>query len=323
MNSSKDATDEEVSEDLAAKKRHHKLSYALNSDFGVASVLIQAFEWVSGKPKLLRAISRFEKLRNSVDGNALVYAELLQSLNITVDTTEAQAKRIPADGPVIVVANQPHGDLDALVVAHLIAQRRSDFRLIGRSKFWGPLGVGHFYIEVPAAGDPEAQRKIVEMRFEAMKHLREGGLVAIFPSGQIASSDTISGEAKEADWTPFVAKMVQRSGASVVPIGLPGSNSKVYQIARHISPLFGRALLLNQITRLMNTVVKPVIGPTLRNQLAIRINKNPRGAMEWLREQTLSLSAGHTTYEGVADPKDDDENTDDPGPMISGDGKDL
>jgi hypothetical protein len=49
---------------------------------------------------------------------------------------------------------------------------------------------GSYMIPVPFPHDPDAQRKGVEMRKKAMGFLKEGGVVALFPSGVVASSET-------------------------------------------------------------------------------------------------------------------------------------
>ena len=41
-----------------------------------------------------------------------------------------------------------------------------------------------------------------------------------------AITDDDFGPAVEADWKPFTAKLVQRSGAAVLPIFFPGQNSR-------------------------------------------------------------------------------------------------
>ena len=44
-----------------------------------------------------------------------------------------------------------------------------------------------YMISVPFPHEPDAQRKSVEMRAKAMAHLKEGGVISVFPSGVVAS----------------------------------------------------------------------------------------------------------------------------------------
>jgi hypothetical protein len=67
-------------------------------------------------------------------------------------------------------------------------------------------------IPVPFPHEPDAQRKSVEMRAKAMAHLKEGGVISVFPAGVVASSDTMFGPVIEREWAVFTAQMIRRSG---------------------------------------------------------------------------------------------------------------
>lgn len=144
-------------------------------------------------------------------------------------------------------------------------------------------------IPVPFPHDPNAQRKGVEMRTNAMKHLQQGGVVALFPSGGVAASETYFGPAIEGEWNVFTAKLIRRSGATVVPIKFLGQNSRAYQIANKVSPMLRQGLLLHEIVHSLNKPQAPIVGhPLLQDDLQ-KWDDDPRGFMAWLREHTLSL----------------------------------
>jgi putative hemolysin len=93
----------------------------------------------------------------------------------------------------------------------------------------------------------------------------------------------------EAEWNPFTAKLIQRSGAQVVPIFFPGQNSRAYQIANQISVTLRQGLLLHEVVHSLNRPQRPVVGkPITRDEIAAW-SDNPRGFVAWLRERTLSL----------------------------------
>jgi len=81
---------------------------------------------------------------------------------------------------------------------------------------------------MPFPHELNAQQKMIAMRAAAMDHLKKGGLIALFPSGVVARSDTLFGPAIEREWNIFSAKMIRRSGATVAPVYFPGSNSRAY-----------------------------------------------------------------------------------------------
>jgi len=264
------------------------LSYASTFDDPWKSRMISAMELVTGKLQILRMIRKFEK-RGAPSGQAF-WRAALDTMGIELTTPQAQLDLIPKEGPVIVVANHPHGMVDGMIFADLIGRVRPDYRILTRSLLTSIDEVaGSYMIPVPFPHDPDAQRKGVEMRAKAMGHLKEGGVVALFPSGVVATSETYWGPAVEAEWNVFTAKMIRRSGAQVVPMKFPGANSRAYQIANKLSPMLRQGLLLHEIVHSCNKPQAPIVGaPIPKSEIEAR-EGDPRGFMEWLREHTLAL----------------------------------
>ena len=144
-------------------------------------------------------------------------------------------------------------------------------------------------VPVPFPHEKDSLKKGIEMREIAMNHLAEGGVVILFPSGQVATSPDFFGLAIEAEWNVFTAKMVQRSGAVVLPIFFPGQNSRAYQIANKISPTLRQGLLLHEVTYALNKPQRPVIGEPITRAEIEPWASNPRGFVAWLRQRTLDL----------------------------------
>lgn len=265
------------------------LSYASTFDDPVKSRIISIIELFTGKLKILRMIKQFEK-RGTPSGQPF-WRAALDTMGIDLLTPQAQLDRIPKTGPVIVVANHPHGMVDGMIFADLIGRVRPDYRILTRSLLTSIDEVaGSYMIPVPFPHDPDAQRKGVEMRAKAMAHLKEGGVVALFPSGVVASSETWWGPAVEAEWNVFTAKMIRRSGATVVPMKFPGQNSRAYQIANKVSPMLRQGLLLHEIVHSCDKPQAPIVGhPIPQEEIDARAD-DPRGFMAWLREQTLGLT---------------------------------
>jgi putative hemolysin len=265
------------------------LTYANSFDDRWTSLAIKAIEWCTGKLTILRMVNKFEKSNASYRGQRF-WRGALNVMGIDLQTPADQIANIPETGAVVVVANHPHGMVDGMILAELIGQRREDYRILTRSVLTGlDEAATSFMIPVPFPHDPEAQRKMVEMRAKAMAHLKAGGVVALFPSGVVMSSDSWFGPAIEREWNVFTAQMIRRSGARVVPIYFPGSNSRWYQIANQVSAILRQGLLLHEIVRSCNKPQKPVIGKALTDEQMEPLQTDPRGFMAWLRKHTLDL----------------------------------
>ncbi|WP_294613541.1 lysophospholipid acyltransferase family protein [Roseovarius sp.] len=273
---------------LFTKYDRRSLTYANSFDSKMTSIVIRTMEWLTGKLAIVGMIRKFEK-RGAPTGQAF-WRAALDTMGIPLLTPDEEIANIPQEGPVVVVANHPHGLVDGMILADLIGRRRSDYKILTRALLTGIDEVAASYmISVPFPHEPDAQRKSVEMRAKSMAHLKEGGLISVFPSGVVASSDSLFGPAIEREWNVFTAQMIRRSGATVVPIFFPGANSRWYQMANRISSTLRQGLLLHEVVHSCNRPQKPVVGAPISDERMKMLETDPRGFMEWLREHTLSL----------------------------------
>ncbi|MDQ2092239.1 lysophospholipid acyltransferase family protein [Marimonas arenosa] len=270
--------------------RHDRraLTYANSFDSPLKSTAIRTLEWMTGKLTIIRMVREFER-RGAPRGQAF-WSAALDVMGIDRMTPREQLARIPKEGPVVVVANHPHGLTDGMILADLIGRVRDDYRILTRALLTGIDEVASSYmIPVPFPYEPDAQQKFVEMRRQAMAHLKQGGLVTLFPSGVVASSDSMFGPVIEREWNVFTAQMIRRSGAQVVPVRFTGANTRAYQIANRVSATLRQGLLLHEIVKSCNRPHAPVVGHPIGSERHAMLESDPRGFMAWLREHTLSL----------------------------------
>ena len=159
------------------------------------------------------------------------------------EVTEADLLRIPAKGPVVVVSNHPLGGLDGIILGDLLRQRRADVKLMANRLLARVRHAEHHMIFVdPFARDTPAAHNIAPLR-QSLKHLKEGGLLGVFPGNQVSHYRRESGEVADPPWVSHIAALVRRSGATVVPIYIEAKNSWLFERIGLIHPLL-RTLLL-------------------------------------------------------------------------------
>ena len=264
-----------------------KLSYANTFENPLQRITIQTIELLTARLRILRRIRKFEA--QGVPFGQPFWKQALDTMGIKLLTPEEQITRIPKDGPIVVTSNHPHGLVDGMILGELIGQVRTDYKILTRSLLTGVAEIDQFMIPVPFPHEPDALEKNLWMRKQAMDHLKNGGIVAVFPSGSVAASQTMFGPVIEREWNPFTSKMIQRSNAEVLPIFFSGSNSWLYQIANQISATLRQGLLLYEIAHAFNKPQSPVIGHVISRDKISKWSDNPRGFMSWLREETLRL----------------------------------
>ncbi len=263
------------------------LSYAGTFTNPLKAGTIRAIEWMTGKYTLLKLVRRFEAAGPVARSG--FWRRALDLLEIDLLTPDEQIARIPREGPVVIVANHPHGLVDGMILAELTGRVRQDYKILTRSLLTNVPIIQYHMLPVAFPHEPDALKTNIAMRKEAMKHLADGGVIILFPAGQVATSPGWFDSAVEPEWSPFTAKMILRSKARVVPVYFPGQNSRWFQIANKLSITLRQGLLLHEIAHAMGKPQKPVIGHPIERDEIDRWADNPRGFMAFLRETTLSL----------------------------------
>lgn len=267
-----------------------RLSYAGTFTNPWKAGTIRTIEWLTAKPQLLYLIRRFEA--QGVVAGQEFFERALRIMQIELQTPAEQLARIPREGPVVVVANHPHGLTDGLVMAVLVGRVRTDYQILTRSLLTGIPEIEEFMLPVAFPHEENAQRLNIEMRKKAMQQLEKGGVIVLFPAGAVATSTNFFGPAIEQEWNPFTAKMILKSGATVLPIYFPGQNTRAYQIANQLSSTLRQSLLLYEVKKSLRRPQAPCIGEPIGRDEIEPWNDNPRAFMAWLRERTLSLRPG-------------------------------
>ena len=247
---------------------------------------IKTIELLTARPYLLYKMRKWEKNQNKPDD---FWESVLEEMNIKLQLTKEGMARIPKTGPLVVVSNHPQGLVDGIMMARLLSQVRDDYQILTRALLVGVEKVEKYLLPVSFPHEENAIKNNVNMRKKAISSLRDGHCIALFPAGTVATSKTFFGPITEPSWMPFTAKMILQTGAQVVPIYYDGSNTRMFQIANCISPLFRQSLLLYEIRAGFNKVQRPEIGEPIDPAKIAEFQKDTPGLMEFLRAETLKL----------------------------------
>lgn len=272
---------------VAAKYDMRRLSYAGTFKNPIKVISIRAIEWLTAKVHLLRLIRAFE--RTGVPFGAPFWSKAVRQMGIRIDTPDSEIALIPKTGPLVVVANHPHGLVDGMIMGEMISRVRPDFKILTRSLLTGIPEIAEFMIPVPFPHEDNARELGLQMRNDTMAHLKAGGAIILFPAGKVAMSETFFGPSIESEWNVFTHKMIQRSGAMILPIRFTGQNSRAFLIANLVSDTVRQGLLLYEIKRALFKPQRPHIGAPIPASELDKWEGNPRGFLAWLREHTLGL----------------------------------
>ena len=254
-----------MAQDLQVPTRVFSVSRILDGRLPPGGRLVAAaIDAVSGLASLQK---RYRAISRSSDSEFLERA--LSHLGISCDVAPADLSRIPRLGPVVVVANHPFGGAEGLVLAWALSTVRPDVRVMG-NQFLSliPELQGLFIPVDPFGGRGAASRNLGGLR-RAVEFLENGGLLAVFPTGEVASFDLRRGTVDDPPWSATVVRLARRTGATIVPIFFPGRNGALFQLAGLLHPRLRTALLPRQLLKQSGRLLKLVVGrPVLPDSFA-------------------------------------------------------
>jgi len=154
------------------------------------------------------------------------------------------------EGPVVFVANHPLGAIDALLMIALMGEIRSDFKFMGNSILRGLPELSSALLPVHVMGKKPNVRNNVPVMRKALRYLREGGMVGIFPAGEVAAFNSwTSRKIVESGWNTNVGRLVKNSNATVIPLFFEGRNSLLFQYVGLGVPGLRVALLAQEMLK--------------------------------------------------------------------------
>src|SRR5262245_34744176 len=187
----------------------------------------------------------------------------LKSLRIKLDVDDASLQMIPKTGPLVVVANHPFGGIDGLALLSLIKRRRPDVKILANDilKRVPDLSADSFFVD-PFGGESATRRNLTSVR-AAMRWVKDGGALAVFPAGEVSSLALRKREVCDIVWSATVAGIVRATGASVLPVFFSGRNSKVFQLAGLVSPRLRTILLPRELLKKRGSTIHAQIGSVI------------------------------------------------------------
>ena len=264
------------------------ITYAMSARTRAGQALIRSVENASGRLALMRRAEGYEA---EVAQGRDFWRVMMERFGLRLDVIRGSLGTIPARGPLVVVSNHPFGILDGLVLGHILsAVRGGDFRIVAHNAFLGAEDVRRAILPIDFAGSRSAQGRNIATRAEAIRYLQSGGAIGIFPGGTVATGATPFAPPRDPQWRGFTAKMIARSGATVVPLWFEGANSRLFQLASHLHPTLRMALLIREFAARTDSPVRLAVGdPILPHKLA-SAGQGANQVMDFLRRSTYDLS---------------------------------
>ena len=172
---------------------------------------------------------------------------VLDELNVTFDIPPEDIEKIPSSGPVVVVANHPYGAIEGVILASMLSSVRSDVRLLANYLLGRIPELREHIIPVDPFGAKDAVSRNISPLKQALSWLTEGGMLGVFPAGEVAHLDFKSRAISDPKWNASIARIIRMTKASVVPVYFDGTNGLLFQLMGLLHPQFRTVMLPREL----------------------------------------------------------------------------
>ncbi len=270
-------------------RRHiaRDITYAHSAATRGGRAVIRLMENTTGR---LRLIKRADGYETEVAAGRDFWSVMVERYGLSLEVVGGAVDNIPRTGPVILIANHPYGILDGLMMGHILARARDDFRILAHRVFRKAGDIERVILPIRFDETKEALRQNLETRKTALDYLGAGGAIGIFPGGTVSTGARPFSHPMDPGWRGFTARMVGKSRATVVPVFFDGHTSRLFQIASHLHSTLRMGLLIKEFRKRVDTPVRVVIGAPIGRDILDPMAKDSRAMMDFLRKATYELS---------------------------------
>lgn len=216
------------------------------------------------------------------------FASALDHLNVRVDVSEEDRGKIPASGPLVVVANHPFGGIDGIVLGALLTSVRQDVKILANHFLNHVPEIRPWLIPVDPYGGEAAARSNTSSVKLAIRWVREGGALAVFPAGEVSRLHLAQRRVTDPAWSLHAAALPRKTEAPVVPVYFDGRNSNLFQVLGLVHWKVRTALLPHEFINKTDSTIRVRVGKPIPPRKLSEFSSD-REIIEYLRLMTYIM----------------------------------
>ncbi|MBF9001447.1 lysophospholipid acyltransferase family protein [Vibrio nitrifigilis] len=217
-------------------------------------------EWATG----LSQLDKFYAQRPAGCNTREFLRFTLEVLNIDYQVIRGSINHVPESGATVVVANHPLGCVEGVILAELLLEKRSDVQILANHYLKTVPELDELFIGVDVFEGPKAAKANLMAMRRAHKHLDQGGLLLIFPAGEVSQLvDHKQRRLEDKEWSQSVSRLVKKHKATTVPVYIDGHNSKRFYMAGKIHPLLRTLMLGRELLNKTQSRIQISIGEAI------------------------------------------------------------
>lgn len=230
--------------------------------------------------------------------------KLLEHLNVSCDFLPDELEYLPQGQPFIIVSNHPFGAVDGVMMLSILGKKRPDLKILTNFILsYIPNLAEHFFPVNPFTDRPGMKSSLGGLKM-AKEHLASGGVLGLFPSGEVSSNKNRERVVKDIEWQPSIIKLIKGAGVPVVPVYFNGSNSRLFHLMGKVNPYLRTARLPHELINKRDKTISLRIGkPIMPTELEEFVNIQDLGRYLWNRTYALEANVELMHQEMAEEPK--------------------
>ncbi|MCY9852951.1 lysophospholipid acyltransferase family protein [Vibrio mediterranei] len=245
-------------------------------------------EWATG----LSVLDRLYAQRPADCDTETFLRFTLDILGIDYRIEAGSSETIPKTGATIIVANHPLGCVEGVILAEVLLQIRKDVKILANEFLKLVPELEPLFIGVDVFNGTNAHRSNARALRQANQHLELGGLLLVFPAGEVSQLvDRKSLQLEDKQWSRSVSTLIKRNQATTVPVHIGGVNSKHFYLAGKVHPMLRTAMLGRELLNKKNTAIRISIGNKIKFKEVSSLDSQQ--LVSYLRLNTYLLNQQH------------------------------
>ena len=266
------------------------LGTAMQGAFGlsITSLILPPIEKIFSLDLVNRYYAQYyEKVRTCKDPKQAFQA-VLDTVDVKYTIDPMDREKIPPEGPLVVVANHPFGGIEGVILAVVLMKIRPDVKVMGNYLLNQVAGIGEAIFAVDPFEGSHAIAANLKALKESIRWVKSGGALLTFPAGEVSSFHLKHRRVVDPTWSAHVGGIIRRTGASVLPIYFPGTNSLFFQMLGMLHPRVRTAMLPRELMNKMGREIDLYVGKVIPSRKLKRFNSDA-AAINYLRLNTYFL----------------------------------
>lgn len=155
---------------------------------------------------------------------------VLKDVGVSYDIINPEVLDTLPEGPFITISNHPYGGIDGIILVDIFGHLDMNYKVMVNRFLSRVESLDENFICVTPTGNEKKAPTEASIRGikTAMRHVRDGHPLGIFPSGAVSDLSLKDGCVRDREWQEPVVRLIRRLNVPVLPVTFLDGNSSFY-----------------------------------------------------------------------------------------------